>query len=901
MKKQEKFYIIDGNALIHRAWHALPPTMQTKDGRTVNAVYGFTSTLLKVIKDLKPDYLAATFDLAAPTFRHTDYAEYKATRVKQADELYEQFPLIKDVVRAFNIPIYEIEGFEADDVIATLVRRPEVEQIKSIIVTGDMDTLQLVDENTEVFTMRKGIADTITYNIAGVKEKYDGLLPNQMVDYKGLCGDASDNIPGVKGIGAKGAIALLKEFGTLENVFKNLNSEKIPKRYQALLAAGRESAFMSKKLAQLVSDVPIDFNLEQCRYTGFNREKVSELFQDLEFKSLISKLPNNDIEDAKTKPQGVRAVVNGANYRLIVTDELFDDFFEQFKKQKQFAIDTETSGLNPYTSKLVGISLCWEKNIAYYVIPAPDRLSKLKPILEDEKVKKFGHNIKFDMHVFAAAGISLKGITFDTMIAAYLINPGQRQHSLDNLVFAELGYQMQPITDLIGTGKKQISFADVPLDHACDYACEDADYTFQLVEPLRKQLIEKNNLELFETIEMPLVSVLAQMEQHGITLDTKFLEKMSKELGAELAQIEKRIYKIAGGEFNIASPKQLKEVLFEWLDIPTDGLSKTKTGISTAASELEKMKGLHPIIEEIVRFRELSKLKSTYLDALPKLVDKNGKIHTSYNQTIAATGRLSSTDPNLQNIPVKTDLGKKIRCAFIAEKGNKILSADYSQIELRIIASLADDKKMIETFKRGIDIHTQTAAEINGVTPDAVTPQMRYAAKAINFGIIYGQGAWGLSETAGISRQQAKEFIDKYFSVHVEIKNYIEKMKADARKKGYAETFFGRRRYLPEINSSMSMVAAAAERAAINHPIQGTQADLIKMAMIQISNRLSNVCPHAKMLLQVHDELVFEVPEKDVKKVAEFVQQEMAAVYTLAAPVKTDVEVGNNWGELEKL
>jgi DNA polymerase-1 len=901
-KKQEKLAIIDGHALIHRAWHAIPPTLTNKSGEMLNAVYGFTAILLKVMKDLKPDYIAVAFDLPKPTFRHEQYDGYKAHREKQADELYAQIPRIREVVAAFNIPIYEQAGFEADDVIATIVKLPEVEKIQSIIVTGDMDTLQLVDKNTIVYTANKGIADTIIYDIEGVKKRFDGLTPDNIVDYKALRGDPSDNIPGVRGIGEKGAISLLKDFTTIENLYTNIDSPKISERYKKLLLESKDNAFLSKQLCQMVHNVPIDFSLKNTKATDYDPKKVFELFQELEFKSLISKLPKSEELQAETeeKTESVKTFT-GVDYQLIDDEKAFENFFKKLSTQKQFVFDTETTGLNPYESELLGISFCWQEKQAYYVTAEKTRLEKLKPIFADAKIQKAGHNMKFDIEVLVANGITVDGVWLDTMIASYLINPGSRQHSLDNLAFSELGYQMQPITELIGSGKSQISLKEVPLNQVSDYSCEDADITFRLINPLLKELKKNNNLDLLNNIEMPLILVLATMEAAGILIDTDLLKKLSKEVGADLIKAEKAIYKLAGREFNVASPLQLKVILFEELGIPVHGLGRTKTGVSTAAGELEKLKGQHPIIEHILKFRELAKLKSTYLDALPKLVDKTGRIHTSYNQTIAATGRLSSTDPNLQNIPIRTELGAQIRKAFVAPKDFVILSADYSQIELRIVASLADDKKMIESFQKKEDIHARTAAEINNVPLEKVTKEMRYAAKAVNFGIIYGQGPWGLAESAGITRAEASDFIKRYFEIYQPIKKYLEHSKELASKNGFVETFFGRRRYLPEINASMQQVRAAAERAAINHPVQGTAADLLKLAMIKVHQELPSVSPNSKMLLQVHDELVFEVPKADADKVAQFVIKKMEEVYTLKAPVETNVSVGTNWGELKRL
>jgi len=932
--KKEKFIVIDGNALLHRAFHALPPTLTTKTGELVNAVYGFTVILLKVLRDIKPDYLAVTFDLKGPTFRHEEFAGYKAQRIKQPDELYNQLPRVKEVVRAFDIPIYEKAGFEADDVIATLVRRPEVEAIKSIIVTGDLDTLQLVDKNTEVFTLHKGLSDTLTYTIDEVKKRFDGLTPEQMVDYKALRGDPSDNVPGVKGIGEKGAIHLLTEFKTLKNLYQNINSEKISERYRKLLVEHEADALMSKKLCQMIDNVEIDFNLADTKVTGYDVNKVLPLFQELEFKSLINKLPKESARGVipaqgsfsfgpadKTAGKPKSQAAGQANYQLIDTEKKFDDFLAKLKNQKIFALDTETSGLDPFNTELLGISFCWQPSQAYYLptylqatsypdgsrdpdshrdkLQANQWLEKLRPILADDKIKKVGHNIKFDLEVLSHAGLEVRGVSFDTMVASYLINPGSRQHSLDNLAFTELGYQMQPITDLIGKGKDQITLKEVPIQRVADYSCEDADFTWRLAEPLADQLKEKNNLGLLEKIEVPLIPVLAKIEENGIMVDTDFLTKMAKGIKQRLKGLESKIHQLAGEKFNIASPLQLKEILFDKLDLATQGLVKTKTGISTAASELEKLRGAHKVIDYIIEFRELSKLSSTYLEALPKLVGADGRVHTSFNQTITATGRLSSSEPNLQNIPVRTELGQKIRQAFIAPAGFKIISADYSQIELRIIASLANDTKMIASFKNNEDIHTRTAAEINEVSLAEVTKEMRYAAKAVNFGIIYGQGPHGLAQSANISYQKARDFIDRYFLIHQAIYNYLEETKKLAHEMGYVETWFGRRRYLPEINSQMQQVRAGAERMAINHPVQGTAADLLKLAMIAIHAELPKISAKTKMILQVHDELVFETPKADVAKVGKFVKDKMESVYQLRAPVEAEVATGDNWGELK--
>ena len=933
-EKQPKLIIIDGNALIHRAWHALPPTLTTKKGIMVNAVYGFTSILLRALKDLKPDYVVATFDLKAPTFRHKAYKEYKAKRVKQPDELYQQFPLIKEVVSAFQIPILEKEGYEADDIIATIVERVngQMSNVKCIIVTGDMDTFQLVDENTEVYSMHKGISDTIIYNIEQVKKRFEGLEPKQLTDFKALRGDPSDNIPGVKGIGEKTAIELIREFKTLDALYENLDSEKIKPRYQKLLREQKDGVMLSKKLVQLEKNAPVDFSLDECLVKPINMDIVVPLFQKLEFKSLLSRLPalsdTISMPQAQTIPENIalkdngginqqgelsfftqtigtpRAVAEGSvKYHLVNTDDTFKEFIKKLGEQKIFAFDTETTSFHPLETKLVGIGIAWKEKEAYFVPNIKKYIKELKPIFENSQIKKIGQNIKFDIEALTTEGIHTQGELFDTMVASYLISPGSRQHSLDAMAFTEFGYQMQPIEDLIGKrGKNQKTMADVPIEKVSDYCCEDVDFTLRLVSRLTKQLEETNNLGLLQNLEMPIIYSLIELEKNGVKIDTDLLKVMSQDLTKKISALETKIHTIAGITFNIASPLQLKEVLFDTLNISTEGLHKTKTGISSAAAELDKLKDKHPIIPHIIEYRELTKLLSTYVDALPQLVSKiDGRVHTSFNQTITATGRLSSSDPNFQNIPIRTELGQKIRKAFVAEIGNIIIAADYSQIELRVIASLANDTKMIEGFINHEDIHSRTAAEIAGVVQSDVTPQMRRAAKAINFGIIYGMGAYGLATREGISNQKAKEFIDKYFSYHKDIKIYLENIIDHAKKHGYVETLFGRRRYFPEIHSNIQPIRAQAERMATNHPIQGTAADLMKLAMITIYKKLPEISKNTKMILQVHDELVFEVPKDEAEVVAKFIKKEMEGVYKLRAPIEVKVEMGKSWGEMKEV
>ncbi len=928
MGKKEKFAIIDANAIIHRGFHALPP-LTTNDGVLVNAVYGFANILLKVLKDIKPDYIAVCFDVSRDTFRKKMYEDYKANRETGPQELYHQFEMVKELVRAFNMTQYGIEGYEADDLIGTLVNKTKNKPVENIIVTGDMDALQLVDEKTKVYTLRKGMADTIIYDKEGVRQKY-GFGPERVVDYKALRGDPSDNIPGVPGIGEKTATELIKQFGSLEKIYeyvdkiklKDLDKPKaelkIKKRILKLLKENKRQAFLSKKLGTIKKDVKLAFKLEETRIKPFDAERVIKLFRDWNFKSLIARIPAAEkvitkgqvslFEKADGKIDKQKKI--RAGYHLIARTSELKELMDKLSRQAEFALDTETDGLNPFINNLIGISLAWREGEAYYVPQAVLKANKaladdLKKFLADEKIKKIGHNIKFDLEVLQRAGYALKGISFDTMVASYLLNPGSRQHKLDTIVFNEFGYEMTPIEALIGPkGKKQLKMTEIEPEVVADYAAEDADYTWRLYKLLKKRLVENRLIDLMDKIEVPLIKVLAKMESNGMLIDKKFLEQMSRELAQKIKRLENKIYKLAGIEFNVRSPLQLKEVLFNKLNISTAGLAKTKTGISTAASELEKLRGRHKIIDLIEEHRELSKLKSTYTDALPELINPlTGRIHTSFNQTVTATGRLSSSDPNLQNIPIRSELGRQIRRAFIAPSGYQIMAIDYSQIELRIAAAMSGDKKMIEAFRRGEDIHTRTAAEVFEVSPDKVTPEMRRKAKEVNFGIIYGLGPRGLAQRTGMSYDEALFFIEKYFDIFSGLKEYLEETIALAHAQEYVETLFGRRRYLPEINAEHQGLRAQAERMALNHPLQGTAADLIKMAMIKVDKLIEDrfKLGDVKMILQVHDELIFEVASRKIKTAAVQLADEMETVCKLRVPLKVEVKVGKNWGEAKKL
>jgi DNA polymerase-1 len=907
-KTKPKLIIIDGNALIHRSFHALPPTMRTKGGQIVNAVYGFTSFLLKAMNEFHPEYVVLTLDKKGPTFRHEEYAAYKATRIKAPDELYEQIPIVKQVAASFRIPIFELSGYEADDLIGTICdQAKDNKNLEKIIITGDLDTLQLIDGQTKVYTMSRGLTDSVLYGVEQVKERY-GLKPDQIIDYKALRGDPSDNIPGVRGIGEKTASELLIAFKDLDGVYAaaQKNNQKISPRVSEKLLASKAEAYLSQKLATINRQAPLKFSLPDIGFANFNLDEVMSVFSSLEFKSLLPKVKElRDNLNKHHEPAGETKFARNTQefkYQLIDDDKKFKSFLKKISIQKNFAFDTETTGLDPLTAELLGVSFSWTPGEAYFIISSPARLAALKPILENPKIKKYGHNLKFDWRVLKAQGIAVNGLSFDTMIASYLLNPGHRQHDLDSLVFTELGFEKISKKNLAAGQPEQLTldFKAIDLNKLSLYACEDADFTNRLVKILGKRLKVDQLEELFDRIEMPLISVLGEMENNGIKVDPEILNNLKGEIGLKLAGLEKEIYKSAGTKFNINSTKQLKEILFTKLEIPTDNLRKTKTGFSTAEDELIKMHGLHPIIPLLQDYRELNKLQTTYLNALPVLINpKTGRIHTSFNQTITATGRLSSTEPNLQNIPTRTSEGQKIRGAFIASSDCQLVGFDYSQIELRLAAHLANDPKMIAAFKNREDIHTATAAEINNVAPDQVTKNMRREAKAINFGILYGQGPHGLSQSADIPYYQANEFIRKYWLAYPQIKKMVNRFIKEAEEKGYAITLFGRRRPLPEINSTIPAVKKSAQRMAINTPVQGTAADLIKLAMIEIAQLIQGHEAEIRMLLQVHDELIFEIKRDKIKTYSPKIKEIMEEVLKLKVPIIVEANQGDNWGELK--
>ena len=917
MQEKPLLVLFDGNGLIHRAFHALPPFTVRKTGETVGAVYGFTSILLKALNDLKPTHYAIAFDKAAPTFRHKMFEEYKATRPETPAELVGQFGRVRELVQAFNIPIYELEGFEADDVLGTLSKQAAEEGIDTVIVTGDADMMQLVTDKTKVLypKARGSFGDADLFDAAAVLAKYE-IPPEHIADYKALKGDPSDNIPGVKGIGEKTAVKLIQQFGSIEQIYEHLD-EVTPPKLQALLRENREVARQSKILTTIVTNAPVTLDMEASQASHYSRSKVADLFRELEFASLLNKLPAGRRRTTppvgETKAETTTEIAPPAtvktSYHLVNTAEALETLVNRLKEAKAFAFDTETTGLSPMQAQPVGISLALAPGEAYYIpvghtgmmqspqLPLNLVVEKLKPIFADGTKAKIAHNAKFDMEVLAEVGINVTNLTSDTMIAAYLLS--EPALGLKSLAFSRLNVEMTPITSLIGTGSKQIPMSQVEIEKASNYSCADADMTMRLNDILTKELQSQGLWQLFDEVEMPLVPVLFTMEENGILIDTNILAVMSRDLGEQITMLEGEIYSRAGQKFNINSPAQLGMILADKMQM--DAVKKKSGGYSTAADILESLRDVNPIIGYILDYRQLTKLKSTYVDALPALVNpKTGRIHTSFNQTRTSTGRLSSSDPNLQNIPIRDEEGRRIREAFVAPAGSFLMGVDYSQIDLRALAHLSQDENLLNAFRHDEDIHAATAAQLYGVSLSQVTPAMRRLAKTVNFGVIYGMSGYGLEQATELSREEAGKFITAYFEKYPGVKWYLELTKEEARKKGYVQTILGRRRVIQDINAANRQVREAAERMAINMPVQGTSADIIKKAMINLHREMLQRKMKSKMLLQVHDELVFEVPENEMAEMRQLVPEMMVNAIQLSIPLKVEVKTGRNWGEMEK-
>ncbi|HDL19533.1 MAG TPA: DNA polymerase I [Bacteroidetes bacterium] len=908
MKK--KLFLLDGSYLVYRSYFAFirHPLINSK-GENTSAAFGFTNSLHKVIKTEKPDYLAVIFDTPEPTFRHKLYPEYKATREKTPEEMIEQLPRIREVVEAFGIPIIEIPGYEADDIMATLAVRGEKQGFETYLLTGDKDLFQLVTSNIFIYKPGRSGDDVEIVTADWVREKWQ-VNPKQVRDVLALAGDSSDNIPGVPKIGNVTAKKLVNRFGSFENLLANKDQVE-PLRIKESLLQNIDVAKLSYELVTIDRNVAVDIRWDQMKLKEPDKKRLAALFKELEFRSLS--------EEFMSKKEKIEQ-----NYQTISTEPELKQFIQKLSGRKFFIFDLETTNRDPLLAELVGLSFSWQEGEAFYIPVKETGIGKsrkpaslfdstendgasgfslsivlpvLKKILENEEQKKCGQNIKYDMLVLKRYGVEVKGVRFDTMVASYLIDPSNPQHNLDHLCLEYLNYEKIPTKKLIGTGKNQITMREVPVEKAGFYACEDADFTMRLQKIFEPKLKSAGLYDLFREVEIPLIDVLKQMEWNGVSLDKELLKNLSVQITEDLIQLEKSIYHEAGQQFNINSTQQLGTILFDKLQLPV--ARKTKTGYSTDVTVLEKLSKIHPLPQQILNYRQLAKLKSTYVDALMTLINPyTGRLHTSYNQTVAATGRLSSSNPNLQNIPIRTGLGKQIRKAFVAGKPDcLILDADYSQIELRIMAHLSGDETLLQTFVQDLDVHTATAAQIFDIPLDEVNRDHRRKAKEINFGIMYGMGRFGLSNRLDISIAEAEVFIDNYFDKYPKVREFIDRTIEDVRQKGYVTTLMNRRRYLPEINSENRRVREFAERTAINTPIQGTAADLIKVAMINIHEKLVEKRLKSIMTMQVHDELVFEVPRNELEEMREVVTGNMESALELKVPIKIDMGTGKNWLE----
>ena len=1065
--RRKKLVLVDGHAMVHRAFHAVPETLTNSSGEHVNATFGFTSMLMKALLEEKPEYIAMTFDRPSPTFRHEQFVEYKAHRPSLPDNMRPQFGRIREVVLAFGIPIYEKDGFEADDVLGTLSVQAAQQGVDTIIYTGDMDTLQLVNEHVIVKVAKRGISEITEYDEEAVKARY-GLVPAKLPDFKGLVGDKSDNIPGVPGIGEKTASKLITDYGSLEGVLEHVDELK-PKE-QKLLLEHSTQARQSKFLATIVLNVPVQLDLEACRTEQVNRDKVLAVFRELEFRTMVERVlllfrqlgvsspdeetagqatgldrdstpgattrkkaepipeqeedlllaqpvgvvpimappapptsaatmhfipsskaerdnsgagTDGDVIDRASRPDdsyqlnlfgatepaqeigrtfrlrlpGIASIASipgqppeaplhfmdeetgkagkATNTLIVNSEEALQVLIKSMYDAGAFAFDTETTSDDAWHAELVGISCSMAAGEAYYIpvghistielagainqaptedagainraptdpgvqLPLKYVLEKLKPLLEDATIQKYMHNAKYDMLMLARNGITLRGLAFDTMVGAYLTDPGRRGLGLKDQVFQRLGIVMTPISQLIGTGSKMISMGQVPIRMAADYAGADADMTLRLVEPIRNELRRHNLLGLYNSIELPLLPVLLQMEMYGVALDAGFLVELEARLGEQIRALEKEIYDSVGHQFNINSNKQLGDILFSELKLPSG--KKTKTGYSVSADVIESLRGKHAMVDYLLEYRQLAKLKSTYVDGLLALLDPvTGRVHTSFNQTVASSGRLSSSNPNLQNIPVRTEVGRQIRRAFIADPSYVLLTADYSQFELRILAHITHELRLIEAFNQGEDIHTITAASLFNIPVAEVTKDQRRLAKTVVYAVLYGQSAFGLAQITGMSNSEASDFIKRYHETFPNIKGYVDSTLNQARIQGYVNTLYGRKRFFPDMHTLPFNERQAIEREAINMPIQGGNADLIKIAMIRIQHALEEKRLKARMILQVHDELVFEVAVEELEQVKRLTKALMEGVAELDVPIKIEMKVGKNWYEAETM
>lgn len=887
-------YLIDGSAYVYRAFHAIRSGLSNSRGLPTNAAFGFANMLNKLLAEKGPAALAVLFDMKGPTFRHEIYEAYKANRPPMPEELGMQLPYIKEIVRGFNIPLFELAGYEADDLIGTLARQAEARGMSVVIVTGDKDFLQLVSEKTRIWDPMK---DAFT-DLSGVREKF-GIEPTQLVDVMGLSGDTSDNIPGVPGIGPKTALDLIKAFGSLDGLYQAVDTIPLKKRQENLVRY-RDQAYLSRDLVTIRTDAPIHLEPEALRRTEPDARALASLFKELEFQELYRTFAG--AASRETPPK---------SYAAILDEDALMALVRRLTRSRAFALDTETTALDPMRAALVGISVAIQENEAFYIpvghrylgappqLPAERAIEALRPVLEDPDIQKVGQNIKYDWMVLNRCGIQLAGVSFDTMVASYLIDPSKRAHSLDRIALDFLDTKTITYEEVAGKGKARIGFDQVLIEKAVPYACEDADVTLAAYRVLKKKIEEAGLLGLMETVETPLIPVLKDMEMRGVCVDRERLISLSKSFQAQIERLEEEIYAMAGERFNIQSPQQMGEILFEKLKLPAQKKTKKKTGYSTDVEVLTSLAERHEMPALILRHRTLAKLKSTYADALVEMIHpETGRIHTSYNQTVTATGRLSSSEPNLQNIPIRSEEGIEIRRAFIPRKGWTLMAADYSQIELRLLAHYSGDEILIQAFLEEEDIHTRTAAEVFQVFPQMITPELRRQAKTINFGIIYGMGAFSLAKELGISRKMAQTYINHYFARYKGVRNYIQQAIESAEKTGMTSTLLGRIRQLPEIRSTNQTVRGFAERTAVNTPIQGTAADLIKLAMIQVDRTLREKRLRSAMLLTVHDELVFEIPTEELETVRTLVKASMENVWPeLKVPLKVNIGFGGNWAD----
>ncbi len=922
----ETLYLLDGHALAYRAYFALIASgsrFQTRSGEPTAGIYGFTNILLRILEQEKPQYLAVAFD-TGKTFRNETYPEYKATRAKMPEDLVPQIARIRQVVDAFNIPRLEMEGWEADDVLGTIARQAVSKGLGVKIITGDRDLLQLVDERILVNLSGNKLSEARDYTAEAVEEEF-GVHPANFVHYKALIGDKSDNIPGVRGIGEKTALAILEKHSTLDEIYAHL--EDYPDRIRKLLEQGRQDAYLSYDLSRIRTDLPVTLDLQQAKVGEFHYSELAELFKELEFRSLLSRLQTPVAVHPEQPAAGQPSLFSQAPIHigtpprysimthLVDSTQKLDELRHALEDAKVISFDTETTSTDPMKADLVGISLAICEGEGWYIpvghsngqtnLALDQVMDALRPAMTDAKIPKTGHNLKYDALVLRCHGLQPTPLNFDTMLAAWLVEPASRRLGLKDMAELELDISMTHIEELIGTGRNQRSMAEVAIADVAPYAASDAEVPLRLQPILTKRLQEHNALRIFEEMEMPLLPVLEQMEFNGISLDVGLFKKLSTEYKSRLVEIEKQVYAAVGYPFNLNSTQQLSKALFETLKlVPPDAGNKTKSGhYSTSAAVLEDLRGKHPVVDALLEFRELSKLVSTYLDALPLQVNpRTGRVHTSFNQTGSVTGRLASSDPNLQNIPTRTETGQGVRKGFIAAPGQVLLSVDYSQIELRIVAHMSGDQAMLDAFHAGQDIHATTAAAIYDVPLDQVTKEQRRHAKAINFGLIYGMSAFGLAAGTDLTLAEAENFVRDYFIHFPRVKEYLDGIRRLAAQQGYVETLLGRRRYFPNLkNPPTAQIRAREEREAINAPIQGTAADILKLAMIRLPDELSRAGLQAKMLLQVHDELLLECPKEELHETARLVRKVMENAYQLSIPLLCDAAWGVNWGDLQSL